>query len=56
MSKENHLAIKKHIKEKPKNWGIKSFLLCEAETEYVLSVEIYTGPAPIPVQEWCKWK
>lgn len=43
MFKENYLVIKKHIKEKFKNWGIKFFFFCEVEIEYVFSVEIYIG-------------
>ena len=47
---KNRLAIKQFLKDKPTKWGIKSFLLCEAETGYVLNAEIYTGTAPMPVQ------
>ena len=40
---KNRLAIKQYIKDKPIKWGIKSFLLCESETGYILHAEIYTG-------------
>ena len=38
---KNHLAIKQYICKKPVRWGIKSFLLCEAKTCYILDAEIY---------------
>lgn len=31
--------------------GIKSFLLCEGETGYILNVEIYTSAAPMPIKD-----
>ena len=40
---KNRLAIKQNIRDKPARWGIKSFLLCEAKTSYILDAEIYTG-------------
>ena len=40
---KNRLAIKQYIRDKPVRWGIKSFLLCEAKTGYILDAEIYTG-------------
>ena len=40
---KNHLPIKQYIRDKPVRWGIKSFLLCEAKTGYILDAEIYTG-------------
>ena len=40
---KNLLAIKQYIRDKPVRWGIKSFLLCEAKTGYILDAEIYTG-------------
>ena len=42
-STKNRLAIKQYIRDKPVRWGIKSFLLCEAKTGYILDAEIYTG-------------
>ena len=42
---KNRLAIKQYIRDKPVRWGIKSFLLCEAKTGYILDAEIYTGRA-----------
>ena len=44
---ENRLAIKQYIKDKPTKWGIKSFLLCESDTSYIINAEIYTGAAEI---------
>ena len=40
---KKHLAIKQYISDKPVRWGIKSFLLCEAKTGYILNAEIYIG-------------
>ena len=40
---KNRLTIKQYIRDKPVRWGIKSFLLCEAKTGYILEAEIYTG-------------
>ena len=40
---KNRLAIKQFIRDKPVRWGIKSFLLWEAKTGYILDAEIYTG-------------
>ena len=40
---KNRLAIKQYIRDKPVRWGIKSFLLCEAKTGYILDAEIYTA-------------
>ena len=45
---KNRLAIKQYIRDKPVKWGIKSFLLCEAKTGYILDAEIYTGPGQEP--------
>lgn len=42
---KNRLSIKQYIKDKPTKWGIKSFLLCDANTGYVYNAEIYTGSA-----------
>ena len=48
---KNRLAIKQYIKDKPTKWGIKSFLLCESQTGYIVNAEIYTGAAPIVATE-----
>ena len=40
---KNRFASKQYICDKPVRWGIKSFLLCEAKTGYILDAEIYTG-------------
>ena len=44
---KNRLGIKQYIKDKPTKWGIKSFLLCESDTGYIINAEIYTGAAEI---------
>ncbi|GFR82335.1 PiggyBac transposable element-derived protein 4-like [Elysia marginata] len=44
---KNRLSIKQYIKSKPTKWGIKSFLLCEAETGYIVNAENYTGAGEI---------
>ena len=40
---KNHLPIKQYIRDKQVRCGIKSFLLCEAKTGYILNAGIYTG-------------
>ena len=40
---KNRLPIKQYIRNKPVRFVIKSFLLCEAKTGYILDAEIYTG-------------
>ncbi|BFZ02399.1 hypothetical protein BsWGS_05438 [Bradybaena similaris] len=40
---KNRLSIKQYIKDKPVKFGLKSFMLCEGETGYIISSEIYTG-------------
>ena len=40
---KNLFAIKQLIRYKLVRWGIKSFLLCDAKTGYILDAEIYTG-------------
>lgn len=48
---KNRLAIKQYIKDKPTKWGIKSFMVCDAESGYVYNVEIYTGRGEIVERE-----
>ena len=48
---KNRLAIKQYLKDKPTKWGIKSFLLCEGDTGYIVNADIYTGAVPMPVPE-----
>lgn len=48
---KNRLAIKQYIKDKPTKWGIKSFMLCEGDTGYILNAEIYTGKAEFVEQK-----
>ena len=40
---KNRLSIKQNIKDKPIKWGIKSFLLTDSETGYIVNADIYTG-------------
>ena len=40
---KNELSIKQYIKDKPIRRGIKTFLLCESKTGYILNAEVYTG-------------
>ena len=40
---KNKLSIKQYIKAKPIKWGIKTFLLCESKSGYIVNAEIYTG-------------
>ena len=37
------MSIKQYLKDKPIKWGLKTFLLCESETGYIVNAEIYTG-------------
>lgn len=46
---KNALSIKTYIKSKPIKWGIKTFLLCESDTGYIVNAEIYTGKDNNPV-------
>lgn len=39
----NRLGIKQYVKSKPIKWGIKSFLLCEGNSGYIINASIYTG-------------
>ncbi|KAK6195198.1 hypothetical protein SNE40_000672 [Patella caerulea] len=39
---KNRCFIKQYIKIKQIKWGIKSFLLCESESGYLMNAEIYT--------------
>ncbi|KAK3776106.1 hypothetical protein RRG08_046773 [Elysia crispata] len=47
---KNRFAIKQYIKDKPIKFGIKSFILCEGDTGYIVASEIYTGKSDIEVQ------
>lgn len=40
---KNRLAIKQYIKDKPAKFGVKSFVICEGETGYIIGAEVYTG-------------
>ena len=47
---KNRLAIKQYRKDhKPTKWGIKSLLLCEGDTGYIVNAD--TGAVPMPVPE-----
>ena len=37
------LKFKQYLKDKPNRWGIKAFLLADAESKYVLRARLYTG-------------
>ena len=43
---KNRLAVKQYLPKKPVKWGIKTFMLCEAETGYIANFEVYTGKSP----------
>ena len=40
---KNSLSFKQYIKDKPIGWGIKTFILCESKTGYILNASVYTG-------------
>ena len=40
---KNRLSIKQYIRDKPVKFGIKCFMLTDAETGYIVNGEIYTG-------------
>jgi hypothetical protein len=40
---KNKLSFKQYIKNKPIRWGIKIFILCDAENGYIVNAEVYTG-------------
>lgn len=40
---KNKIGFQQYIKDKPVKWGIKSFLLCESKSWYIMNVDIYTG-------------
>ena len=40
---KNQVSIKQYIKDKPVKWGIKTFILCESKTDYIVNSEVYTG-------------
>ena len=40
---KNALSFKQYIKDKPIRWGIKTFLLCESKTGYIVNASVYTG-------------
>lgn len=40
---KNALSFKQYIKDKPIRWGLKTFLLCESKTGYIMNAEMYTG-------------
>jgi len=51
---KNSLSIKQYLKDKPIKWGLKTFMLCESSSGYIVNAEVYTGkvePDPqIPVE------
>jgi len=40
---ENKLSFNQYIKEKPIKWGVKTFILCESTSGYIVNAEVYTG-------------
>ena len=42
------LSFRVYIKNKPTKWGVKVFVVCDAETGYILNFEIYTGYVDLP--------
>ena len=40
---KNALSIKQYLKDKPVKWGLKTFILCENKTGYIVNAEVYTG-------------
>ena len=48
---KNRLSIKQYIKDKPVKFGIKTFILCEGDTGYIVSSEVYTGKSKFEVNE-----
>jgi len=40
---KNKLGFKQYIKDKPIKWGIKTFILCESSSGYIVNAEVYTG-------------
>lgn len=45
---KNAISFKQYIKDKPIKWGIKTFLLCESKTGYIVNAMVYTGKMDIP--------
>ena len=39
---KGRLALKQYMKDKPTKWGIKAFVLYNARSGYVKSVQVYT--------------
>ena len=40
---KGRLSFKRYIKSKPTKWGIKVFVLSDANNGYIYKIEIYTG-------------
>ena len=40
---KGRLSFKQYIKNKPKRWGIKLWVLCQADTGYVYRFQVYLG-------------
>lgn len=40
---KGHNSMKQYMKDKPVSWGFKLWCLCDAETEFLYAVDIYTG-------------
>ena len=40
---KNKFGFKQYIKDKTIKWGIKTFILCESNSGYIVNAEVYTG-------------
>ena len=40
---KGRLSFKQYVKNKPTRWGIKLWVLCEAETGYIFRFQVYLG-------------
>lgn len=40
---KGRLSFKQYMKDKPTKWGLKCFLLCDAQTGYMHKFSVYTG-------------
>jgi hypothetical protein len=47
---KNALSIRQYIKDKPIKWGLKTYLLCESKSGYIMNAEIYTGKVDLDQQ------
>ena len=45
---KSRISFHQYIRNKPKKWGVKVFILADSETGYILNFEVYTGKRDIP--------